>query len=349
MKSKPDVNTNRALKIAAAVALSLLGMALLPLIALPYGSLDWLAYDPAYKQGYSFPRAVRPPPQPTPTPLEVPCAELPGPDEPLAARVNDQGIGLSTFSREMDQFLAALQASGVDLEAEEFQAEMPAYRRQVLDLLIDDVLLQQAGVELGLTVSDEEIQIRVTEEISQNGGLDWFQGWLQATGQTWEEYERDICQELLRQAIFDHVTAGITGTMEMVWARQIVVANIDDVWEVLTRLASGEDFAEVAKELSIDEWTRDLGGDLGWLPRGVGWIAPEVEDAAFSGTPGQVQGPIQAGDRYVIIQILDHQADHPLDPDTREALRAVIFERWLAARREAANIEILIDLYAPAP
>jgi parvulin-like peptidyl-prolyl isomerase len=346
MKPRLGISTRTGLKIAAAVALSLLGMALLPLMALPYGSLDWLAYDPAYKQGYSFPPTAQPPPKAAP---EIPCAERPGSDEPLAARVNGQGIGLRAFEREMAQFLAALEASGADLQGENVQAEMPQFRRQVLDRLIDDVLVQQAAVELQLTISGEEIQIRVSEEISQSGGLDWFEGWLQETGQTRIEYERDVCQDLLRQAILDRVTAGITGTMEMVWARQIVVASVEDAWAALTRLASGEGMAEVAKEISLDEWTRDLGGDLGWLPRGLGWIAPEVEDAAFSGKPGQVQGPFQVGDRYVIIQTLDHQANHPLDPDTREALRAIAFEQWLAERRGAAEIEIMIDLDSPVP
>jgi parvulin-like peptidyl-prolyl isomerase len=156
-----------------------------------------------------------------------------------------------------------------------------------------------------------------------------------------------VCQDLLRQAIMDQVTAEISGTVEMVWARQIVVATAEEAWRVLTRLASGEDFASVAMDMSLDEQTREFGGDLGWFPRGLGWLAPEVEDAAFSGEPGQVQGPFQVGEHYVIVQTLDYQAERTLDPDTREALRAIGFERWLAGRREAAEIEILIDLDAP--
>jgi parvulin-like peptidyl-prolyl isomerase len=344
MRQKLGSNAGRVVKIGAVLALSLLGMALLPLLALPYGNLDWSAYDPAYKQSCNVPPTSQPTVEPTP---KIPCAEQPASDEPLAARVNGQGIGLAAFEREMAQFLAALEAGGVDLQDEENQARMPERRRQVLDLLIDDVLVQQAAVEAGLDVTDEEIQIRMTEEVSQSGGLEWFEGWLQATGQTWPEYERDVCQDLLRQAIMDQVTAEISGTVEMVWARQIVVATAEEAWRVLTRLASGEDFASVAMDMSLDEQTREFGGDLGWFPRGLGWLAPEVEDAAFSGEPGQVQGPFQVGEHYVIVQTLDYQAERTLDPDTREALRAIGFERWLAGRREAAEIEILIDLDAP--
>jgi foldase protein PrsA len=341
MKLKFTPTAGRGLKIAAAVALSLLGVALLPVLALPYGSLDWLIYDPAYRQGYSFPPTPRPPPTPIP---EIPCAERPDPGEPLAATVNGQGIGLNAFEREMAQFLAALAAAGIDLQDESVEAEMPAYRRQVLDVLIDDVLVQQAAVEARITVPANEIEAQVTQEVSQTGGLDSFEHWLDETGQTWAEYERDVCQDLLRQTVLDRVTADITGTVDMVWARQIVVATVEDAWEVLTRLASGEDFADVARSMSVDEQTRDQGGDLGWFPRGLGWIAPEVEEAAFAGQPGQVQGPIQVGDRYVIVQIVDRQADRPLDPDTRAALRSIAFEQWLAGRWAEADVEILVDL-----
>jgi parvulin-like peptidyl-prolyl isomerase len=340
------MNTRTAFKIVAAVVLSLLGMALLPFLALPYGNLDWIAYEPAYQQGYTFPPTTQPPPKPTP---RIPCAGQPGPDEPLAARINGQGIGMEAFEREMAQFLAALVTAGTDLQAEDVQEGMPEYRRQVLDRLIDAALVQQAAVELGLTITDEEIQGRASREISQNGGLDWFEERPQETGQTWQDYQSDIYQDQLRLAILDKVTAGITGTVEMVWARQIVVASREDAWEVLARLASGENLAAVARELSLDGWTRDQGGDLGWLPRGLGWITPQVEEAAFAGQPGQIQGPIQAGDLHVIIQTLDHRSDLPLDPDMRKALRAIAFEQWLAGCRKAAEVEILIDLNAPAP
>ncbi len=341
MKPKPGPNVKVAVKIAAALALSLLGMALLPLLALPYGSLDWVAYDPAYKAGHSFPTPAPPAARPTP---QIPCAELPAPDAPLAARVNGQGIGLAAFEREMAQFLAVLEAAGNDLQDPAVQAELPGFQRQVLDLLIDDVLVQQAAVKLGLAVTDEQIQVRVSQEISQSGGIEWFEGWLAETGQTWAEYERDICQELLRQQVSAVVTAGVGDTAEMVHARQIVVSSVDGAWKVLTRLASGEDLSDLAKEMSLDESSREQGGDLGWLPRGLGWLAPQVEEAAFSGEPGEVQGPIQVGDRYVIVQTLEHQADRPLDPASREALRAIAFEQWMGERREAAEIEIYVTL-----
>jgi parvulin-like peptidyl-prolyl isomerase len=343
VKKSQSATKKRWVKAGGAILLSLLGLALMPLLALPYGGFDWLPYDPGYKGSYGYPAAPLPTAVPTP---DIPCAEIPGMGEPLAAWVNGQSIGLEAFERELAQLLAALEASGADLESEETQAQMPGLRLEILELLIRDVLVQQAAIEFGIGVGDEEIQSRMTEEVELAGGQEPFQAWLDETGQTWVEFERDVCQEILNQRVLDHVTAEISGTMELVWARQIVVATEDEAVAVLNRLASGEPFDAVAREVSLDERTRDLGGDLGWFPRGFGWVPPEVEDAAFAGAPGQVQGPIRSGDLYYVVQTLEYDPEHVLGPETRDALRAIAFEQWLAERRAAAEVEIFIDLEA---
>jgi parvulin-like peptidyl-prolyl isomerase len=360
-----NANAKRALKIIAALVLSLVGLALLPLVALPYGGLDWVKYDLAYQNGYSCiyapvqvpqapayvplpaPKAPTPVPRvPTPIPREIPCVELPLPDEPLAAVVNGQGIGQHTFDREMTQYLDSLEALGSGPEGQDLQSELPVLRRQVLDLLIDNVLVQQAALDFGITVSDQEIQDRAAQEVMAGGGLEAFQEWLDKTGQTWDEFRREVCQDLLRQAVLAQVTANITGTMDMVWAREITVATSEDAVAVLSRLASGEDFGQVAQDVSLDDLTRAQGGDLGWFPRNAYWLPPEIVAAAFAGVPGQVQAPIRVGDSYVIVQTIERQINRPLDPGTREALRAGAFQQWLADRRRASRIEILVDLDA---
>ncbi len=335
------LTSKRWFRIGVALTLILIGMALLPLVALPYGALDWLIYDPAYKGCAGYPTAA-PCPALTPAPV-VPCAELPRPGELLVASVNGQGIPLRVYERELDQFLDALVALGADPQSDEFQTSLPTYRRQVLDLLIEDVLIQQAAMELHIVVSQQQIAEAVAQAVAEGGGPEAFQSWLDETGQSWEEFRRDTCQDLLRRAVMERVTAGMPTVAEMVHARQIVVASEGEAVAVLSRLAQGESFEKVAAAVSLDEQTRQKGGDLGWFPRGLGRIPPEVEDAAFGGTVGQVQGPIPVDDRYVIIQVVEHQNRRPLDEEMRGQLQALAFEEWLAVRRETAQIDIYIE------
>jgi parvulin-like peptidyl-prolyl isomerase len=343
MNKRWSPKTVRGVKIAAVVLLILLGLLPLPLLALPYDILDWTIYDPVYQEGSSYP-----PPPPAPAP-EIPCADLPAPGEPLVARINTQGIRLQAYERELGQFLDAKIALGADAESSEFQADLPLFRQQVLDLMIQDVLIQQAAVRYGIQVADQEIQEQAAEQVSAGGGMDLFREWLKATNQSWDEFRRQVCQDLLQERVQDFVTTGISETMDMVLARQILVPTEDAAVTALTRLASGEAFPLLAEEVSVDPLTRDRGGDLGWLPRDMGWTAPAVAEAAFSGSAGQVQGPVPAGEDYAIVQTLEQNDERTLDPEAQNALRATVFERWLANERDAAEIEIYIDLEAEVP
>jgi peptidyl-prolyl cis-trans isomerase C len=72
---------------------------------------------------------------------------------------------------------------------------------------------------------------------------------------------------------------------EQVRIRHILIEGKDDkaqakAQEVLKALHSGADFAELAKQNSIDKGTADKGGDLGFFTRGR--MVPEFESAAFA-------------------------------------------------------------------
>ncbi len=54
---------------------------------------------------------------------------------------------------------------------------------------------------------------------------------------------------------------------EQLHLRHILVESEKDAQEVMSRLAAGVDFSELAKRFSLDPLTRDQGGDLGWKKR----------------------------------------------------------------------------------
>lgn len=331
------------LKIGTAMVLSLFCLAMLPFLQLPYGNAEWQAPDTAARDGQvATPTAV-----PDRTEIQsMSCAELPESGAPLAAMVGEQGIGLDLFERELNQYLTALQESGVDLEAAETLASLPEYRRQVLDALIEDVLVQQAARSAGITVTDDQVDAYLESEVGQAEDQLELKQALEARGQTWERFRREICQDLLRLEVLDEVTPQVPETMPMVWARQIVVATQQDAQNALTRLAAGEAFAELAHELSLDDATRDKGGDLGWFPRQSGLVPPEIEDPAFRGSPGLVQGPILIGEQFYLVQTVDLQSDRPVDAAMSAIFRERGFGAWLASQVSGVDISILVDLYA---
>jgi peptidyl-prolyl cis-trans isomerase SurA len=65
----------------------------------------------------------------------------------------------------------------------------------------------------------------------------------------------------------------------------------------------GEDFAEVAKEVSEDPGSAPNGGDLGCF--GKGQMVPEFEEAAFGLEKGEVSQPVKTDFGYHLIQVYD--------------------------------------------
>lgn len=263
-------------------------------------------------------------PTATATPTVTPT---PTPPAPLAAQVNGQYIFLTDYERRVAQYEQALADQGLD----------PAQARdEVLEGLIDGALIQQGAAALGIQVSDEELDRQVEADIEAGGGQAAFNEWLEATGQTREDYQEMLRQSMISQRAMEAVTGGLQTEAEQVHARHIQVESEEAAREILAQLQQGADFASLARERSTDLATRENGGDLGWFPRGM--VAPELENTAFALQPGEVSDVLPLGEGYHLIQLVEREAARPLPPDMQIELQQAAFERWLAELRAAATI-----------
>jgi peptidyl-prolyl cis-trans isomerase SurA len=120
--------------------------------------------------------------------------------------------------------------------------------------------------------------------------------------------------------------------------------------DLLARARRGEDFAELARKFSDDPETREKGGDLGIrAPQGSPnaitgkrqVMAPDLEAALLPLEPGQVAGPIQAGDAIAVLKLVDRQASRYT---TLEAARGEMLQRLQAEILEKAKRRWLDDL-----
>jgi parvulin-like peptidyl-prolyl isomerase len=142
-------------------------------------------------------------------------------------------------------------------------------------------------------------------------------------------------QPLLRQKVLDSLTADLKPEEEQVWARHILVATAEEADALHARLVAGEDFGNLARELSTDTGSGALGGDLGWFGRGR--MVQEFEDAAFSQAVGEIGKPVQSQYGYHIIQVLGHET-RPISQSEFDQLKQRIIAEWLANARENAKI-----------
>ncbi|MBV6451773.1 MAG: Chaperone SurA [Anaerolineales bacterium] len=154
---------------------------------------------------------------------------------------------------------------------------------------------------------------------------------------------------LLREKVFEAVTADTPHTEEQVWARHILVEDARTSGIVRSLLIGGKDFAEAAKEFSKDTGSGMSGGDLGWFGRGM--MVAEFENAAFSQKVGEIGEPVQSQFGYHIIQVLGH-TDVPLSESQYEQKRQTEFSEWLEQVKKDSAIlihEEWRDRVPPAP
>jgi len=291
---------------------------------------------------------VAPPPATSTLAEPSPTATVPEPspiatnEQPLAAMVNGQPILLDDYQKETARFEAAMAGQGLDLEGEEGQTKLAQMRRQVLASMIEQVLIEQAAAQEGVTISEQELEAAIRDTIGEGGGQATFEEWLRTSGLTYEDFREELRFQLLAQAVFEWITASVPTTGEQVHARHILVGTEEETRAVLTRLQAGEDFASLASELSQDQNTKEAGGDLGFFPRGQ-LISPEVEEAAFALPPGQISDVVRSQFGYHVVQVLEKAPDRPLPTELLNAMKEEAFARWMQEQWDRATIERFVD------
>lgn len=152
------------------------------------------------------------------------------------------------------------------------------------------------------------------------------------------DFLRDTLEfELYRTRFIEEIAGDVEPEEEQVWARHILVETEEEAEDVLERLAGGEDFAELARELSLDPGSGEQGGDLGWFSRGV--MTPLFEEAAFVLEIGENSEPIVTDFGAHIIQVLGHEV-RPIDASQYQQLQEQALEEWLLQARVDADISI---------
>jgi parvulin-like peptidyl-prolyl isomerase len=90
---------------------------------------------------------------------------------------------------------------------------------------------------------------------------------------------------------------------ETVQVRHIQCSNLDEIGEAKRRLAAGEPFEKVARDLSRNARTAPAGGELPPFSRYATGYPENFKDAAFSLKPGEVSDPVQAEGVYHLIKL----------------------------------------------
>jgi parvulin-like peptidyl-prolyl isomerase len=255
--------------------------------------------------------------------------------------VNGQAIAAQEYEDQVSQAVAVLSPQqNLDPNTEEGQAALLQLRRQILDALIEQALIEQAAIGEGISVSEQQVEEEMARLIGEN--VTQFEEWLQANGLSRETFKVQLQRQLLSAAFQEHLVGSLALAVEQVHARHILVMSEAEAMDILLRLRSGESFATLARQYSQDKATSELGGDLGFFPRNV--MPAEIEAVAFALAPGQISGIVQTDFGYHIVEVVEKDAARDVPEEMLATWRQNLFLQWLDAQRSVAKIEYLVPV-----
>lgn len=130
-----------------------------------------------------------------------------------------------------------------------------------------------------------------------------------------EEMKMQLAQQLLLESVVDSrvtdamvdeeykkLVAELTGKKELK-ARHILVDSEEKAKEVKDKLGKGEKFDKLAAEYSMDDGSKNNGGELDYF--GEGQLVPEFEATAFKMKVGEVSAPVKTQFGWHIIELVD--------------------------------------------
>lgn len=224
-------------------------------------------------------------------------------------------------------------------EIETFQRTLPPQFQQLpmevlypalLERAVNMKLIYEAGRKEKLEAQDEvkrrvqQFEERVVQEIYLNRLI-----------------EKQVTEEALRKRY--EVFAQMNPAKEEISARHILVQTEGEAKGIIVELGKGADFAELARDKSMDPAGKQQGGDLGYFSREE--MVPEFSEAAFKLQDGETTAmPVRTQFGWHVIRVEARRTTSQPFEEVREKLvndmSQEIMQGVVTQLRQGAKIEL---------
>lgn len=202
--------------------------------------------------------------------------------------------------------------------------------------MINHIVVKKEAKALGITVTDDEVEQELARTMVGYGSEEQYYAQMQSQlGLSRQEVFAETAYRLTLQAIatdgitikeadidtyLDQNTERFTPKRELELS-MIKVSSYDEGEQVMDRLEQGENFADLAREVSIDAESRLQGGRLGKVEEDDPFWPEGLLKTAASLDEGDIAGPIQAEDDFAIIRL---ESIHTQNIPDQKEIRALI-------------------------
>lgn len=156
--------------------------------------------------------------------------------------------------------------------------------------------------------------------------------WLGVTLMQWEDMiEKEFFKEKLKDYVIipDEIAAFYKShedSFTVVSLSRIVKKNQKDAEQIAKLVQSGKEFSALAREYSIEESSRVLGGYLGGFKKGM--ISDAIWEQAMIAGAGSLIGPI-AEQNYWVVYRVDAVRGGELNNELNRNIKDRLFREWL--------------------
>lgn len=160
--------------------------------------------------------------------------------------------------------------------------------------------------------------------------------------------EKVINESVTEKAVADEynkMVAELKGKKE-IKASHILVETEEKAKEIKAKLDKGGKFEELAAEYSMDEGSKNKGGELEYF--GEGQLVPEFEKAAFSMKAGELSAPVKSQFGWHIIKVKDVRAleippKSEVESGIKGGLQKKAVEKYVDSLLEKADLKITVE------
>ncbi len=235
------------------------------------------------------------------------------------AEVNGQSISQEQFNKLLDQAKKSYVSQKRKWPAAG-TTEYDTLKNQAVAYLVQRAEFQQEADKLGVTVSDADVEKRLTQIKKQYFGNNEkrYKQQLAKQGLSDTQVRDDIKAQLVQEKIFKKVTNGVKvsnadvqkyydqhqsqyGTPEQRDVAHILVKSKSQADKLYARVKAGEDFAKLAKKYSQDPGSKAQGGKL---TISKGQTVGPFDQTAFLLATGKFSHPVKTDFGYHIIKAL---------------------------------------------
>lgn len=280
--------------------------------------------------------------------------------EGLVAEVNGEEITQEEYDSEFaiykTQFEAQLGEGALEQAGSDGLTYGEVLKTNILEKLIMEKLVEKETSNLKISVTDEEVKVKMDEYLEEMGGQEKFEEFLTSIQLSQEYFEANLKKELLFDKYREEILKDVSITEDsikayfdenkedlvVVRASHILVDSEEKAKAALDRLNNGEAFDKVAKDVSMDG-SAPQGGDLGYFPKGQLAIK-EFEDAAFALKEGETSRLVKTEVGYHIIKLVDKKDSYEdLKDDILLVLKEEKYKTTMQELRDKAKVEKYLD------